>query len=196
VAFCQRLSSRQRTNEPGIQHGSLHRQPRSRRQQTDVSRGGPARRRQMGARNSLSLGVTLSGLRRNAATTAPAQSSARELSGCRHGTKASVFPQICFLLRFCSQEEHKNQFLPSSPRRLTSSCDNSFRCFSASSLCREKKPNKPKHLVTSGLSRAPSDHQLTCVLQESKRQESQKPRDESLRVTVLLLPNTQMFFCC
>lgn len=78
----------------------------------------------------------------SAALKASERNSVRELNDCHYNTRASVFCRSA-LLHFCSQEEHKNKFLPSSPRRLTSSWDNSFRCFNASSLCREKN-KKPQ----------------------------------------------------
>lgn len=85
--------------------------------QAHVLRGGPVRRRQISARNSVNLG---SGLQRKAAIEASEQNPVGEFNDCHYNTRASVFPQIA-LLRFCSHEEYKNKYLPSSPRRLTSS---------------------------------------------------------------------------
>lgn len=92
-------------------------------------------------------------------------------------------------------KNRKNKFLPSSPRRLTSSWDNSLRCFSASSLCRGKKKNNPNiWLLVIWAGHLPIIN--LHVFCRKTRGKSKQPRYESFRITVLLLQNTQMFFCC
>lgn len=85
--------------------------------QMHVLQGGPTRHSHISARNSVNLGSRCQG---SAALKASEQNSVRELNDCHYNTRASVFGRSA-LLHFCSQEEHKNKFLPSSPRRLTSS---------------------------------------------------------------------------
>lgn len=88
----------------------------------------------------------------------------------RHGICLCRDP-VCPICAF-TEINKINKFLPSSPRRLTSSWDNSLCCFSASSLCRRKN-KQTQTLVTSDLDRAPSNNQLRCALQQNKRQEQE-----------------------